>query len=173
MSASGKGVTVCTHCGKQHDLPLSFAADYPDPYLALSESDRRTRAQITSDQCILDGAEFYLRGCLELPVRGTGDVFLWGVWARVHEKDFDTVDQYWETEGREHMIGPFKGRMANALDLYPQTTDLRLELRIQPAGVRPLFILEEPGHPLAVEQRIGLSPQKAQEYACWLLNAQC
>jgi hypothetical protein len=93
-----------------------------------------------------------------------------GVWARIHEKDFDTIHDFWEKAGREHMIGPFKGRLANSLSIYPETLNLRLEVKIRPAGERPVFLLEEAEHPLTIEQRIGLNSSKAREYACLLLR---
>jgi len=46
---------VCRTCGQTHKgIPLSFAADFPDIYANMSESDRGTRALISSDQCIID-----------------------------------------------------------------------------------------------------------------------
>src|SRR6185437_10206036 len=155
---------LCHSCGQQHDeIPLSFAADYPDPYANLSREDRDNRALISSDQCIIDREQFYLRGCLELPIIDSEDVFLWGVWARVHEKDFDTIHEFWEKPGRENVIGPFKGRLANSLSIYPETLNLRLEIEIQPVGDRPLFFLEDE-HPLAGEQQQGLTPDKVKDY---------
>jgi len=59
---------VCETCGQSHaDLPFSFAADYPDNYANMSLDQRDLRAVIGSDQCIIDQAQFYIRGCLEIP----------------------------------------------------------------------------------------------------------
>lgn len=162
---------ICHTCGKQHDeIPLSFAADFPDPYANLNREDRDNRALISSDQCIIDQEQFYLRGCLELPIINSDGIFLWGVWARVHEKDFDQINEFWERAGRENVIGPFKGRLANSLSIYPDTLNLRLEIRIQPVGQRPLFVIEEAGHVLSLEQRNGLDMEKAKDYACILMR---
>lgn len=161
----------CHCCGNvHHEIPLGFAADFPDPYANLSRDDRDNRALISSDQCIIDQELFFLRGCLELPIIGSEDVFLWGVWARVHEKDFDTIHQFWEKVGRERLIGPFSGRLMNSLSIYPETFNLRLRIEIQPAGQRLLFVLEEPEHVLTLEQQHGLTRDKANEYACILLR---
>lgn len=102
--------------------PLKFAADFPDTYANLSRDDRDNRALISSDQCIIDQEQFYLRGCLELPIVNSNHIFLWGAWARVHEKDFDQIHEFWETAGREGAIGPFKGRLANSLSIYPRNS---------------------------------------------------
>ena len=162
---------VCSSCGRAHaGVPLSFAADYPDPYANLAPDERDTRAIAGSDQCIIDQREFYIRGCLELPILGTDDVFLWGLWARVKEEVFDEIDDHWESQGRESSIGPYKGRLANALSIYPDTINQRLEIQIRPVGSRPLFILEELDNRLSIEQREGITRQKAEEYACLLLR---
>jgi hypothetical protein len=158
-------------CGKEHSgVPLSFAADFPDSYANLSREDRDIRAVVGSDQCIIDQEQFYIRGCIDLPVDATVGVFLWGVWARVHQADFDEISDHWETQGRERKIGHYKGRLANSLSIYPETFNMKLEIQIEPVGTRPKFRLEELEHPLCVEQRNGLTLQKAQEYACLLLR---
>jgi hypothetical protein len=150
--------------------PLSFAADFPDRYANLSKDEREARAIVGSDQCILDGEEFYIRGCIELPIRDAEEIFLWGVWARVHEADYDEIAENWETEGREKRIGPYKARLANSLSIYPQTLNLILEIKIQPVGTRPRFFLEDEVHPMTVEKKTGLAREKAEEYACLLLK---
>ena len=162
---------LCSSCGLEHTgLPLSFAADYPDPYANLDREARELRAIAGSDQCIIDQEEFYIRGCLEVPIIGTSEVFLWGLWARVKETAFDEISDHWEREGREKTIGPYKGRLANALSIYPDTLNQRLEVQIKPVGSRPLFILEDAENLLAIEQRTGLTAQQAAHYACLLLR---
>jgi hypothetical protein len=162
---------ICACCGKKHSgIPPSFAADFPDPYANLSREERDTRTVVGSDQCIIDQEQFYIRGCIELPVLDTDGVFLWGVWARVHEEDFDEISDHWESEGREKKIGPYKGRLANSLSIYPETFNMKLEIQIEPVGTRPRFRLAELEHLLTVEQRTGLTLEKAREYACLLLR---
>lgn len=171
MSESHVHGYVCSACGRQHsEVPLSFAADFPDAYANMSLDDRENRALISSDQCIIDDDQFYLRGCIELPVLLAEEIFLWGVWARVHERDFDEIHEHWNSAGRENRIGPFKGRLANSISIYPQTLNMKLAIQIRPAGERPVFVLEEPDHPLTQEQQNGLTGEKAREYACLLLR---
>lgn len=162
---------ICSHCGKQHRTSeLSFAADFPDPYFKLRRDERDTRAIVGSDQCVIDGEQFYIRGCLALPVTKSNGVFLWGVWARVHEKDYDEITAHWTTEGRENKIGPYKARLANSLSIYPETLNLKLEIEVEPVGSRPSLFLDEPDHPLALEQENGITMQKAEEYFCLLMR---
>ena len=45
-------------------------------YANLDRNARELRAIASSDQCIIDQEEFYIRGCLEIPIIGTREVFL-------------------------------------------------------------------------------------------------
>ncbi|QOY91403.1 DUF2199 domain-containing protein [Paludibaculum fermentans] len=150
---------------------MSFAADSPDMYANMSESDRETRAVIGSDQCIIDGKWFFLRGCLEIPLIGSREVFLWGLWAILHETDFDEISESWEEVGRQQLHGPFKGRLANSLSAcYEDCLNLKLRIVLRPVGERPLFVLEETEHPLSLAQATGISEQAAVELAVKLLH---
>ena len=162
---------ICASCGQEHaGLPCSFSAESPDAYVALSPQDRAARAVLTSDQCVIDEQQFYVRGCIEIPIRGTDGVFLWGVWAKVEDQFFDAISAHWDREGRESMIGPYEGLLANSLSIYPKTLDLKLRIKIMPLGVRPLFHIEGVDHSLAIEQNYGITPEHAQEYAYHLVR---
>ena len=161
----------CSTCHQFHSgLPLSWAADSPDSFVGLKEQEREERAILGSDQCIIDQEKYFIRGLVELPIIGFGNVFLWGVWASVWKDDFDEISKHWETPGRENLIGPYKGRLNTRLSEYPDTLNLKCTIRIQPVGSRPLFYLDEPEHPLAYEQRQGISLERIQEIASRLAH---
>lgn len=161
----------CTVCGKVHqDLPRSFAADFPDMYADMTREERDDRAIIGSDQCAVAQQWFFIRGCLEIPVLDSTEPFLWGLWASVLETVYDEISESWEESGREKTRGPFKGRLANSLSPYPATLNLKVKILIQAVGTRPLFIVEELDHPLTIEQRGGISKDRAHELASLLLH---
>jgi len=161
---------TCSCCGQEHTTtPFSFAADFPDNYANLNAEERDNRAVISSDQCIIDGSEFWIRGCLEIPILDTEEIFLWGVWATLFEEDFDTIHDHWETPNRENLIGPFKARLGNNLALYLTTSNLKLKVQIEPLGSRPKFFVEE-DHQLQREQRHGISLHTARQYSCQLMS---
>ena len=43
-------------------------------------TDNESAASLTSDDCVIDGTAFFVRGCIEIPVHGQADPFIWGVW---------------------------------------------------------------------------------------------
>jgi hypothetical protein len=162
---------ICHQCGLSHDdIPLSFAADFPDQYASMSPEDRDNRTIIGSDQCIIDSEVFYVRGLVEIPIHDSDDKFLWGVWASVKEEVFDVLSDSWEEQGRESRRGPFKARLGNELALYSDTFNLKMTIIVQPVGARPLFVIDEEAHPLAVAQRIGMSMNEAQDLVSRLLH---
>jgi hypothetical protein len=170
-STMSRGSYLCATCGQSHEgLPFSFAADFPDPYANLPHDQRDSRAVIGTDQCIIDEQQFFLRGCLEIPIIGQAEPFLWGIWASVRAEIFDEVASTWELQGREKTHGPFKGRLANSIRDYPETLNLKLNIVLQSVGTRPLFYVEESEHPLAQEQQHGISYQQAMERASFSLH---
>lgn len=164
---------LCRTCGEIHEkLPVSFAADFPDNYANLVPEQRDVQASFTSDQCVIGQKEFFLRGCLELPILGKNGVFVWGVWASMWEQDFDEIQDSWTENGRENRRGPYKGRLANALTkTYDfQVANLPVTIRVRPAGERSLFLMDEPENPLAVAQRDGITLEEVERLAARLLH---
>ena len=66
--------------------------------------------------------------------------------------------------------GPYKGRLNNSLAVYPETLNLKLEITLQPVGMRPLFKIQEETHPLAIEQQSGITCKRAMELVALLMH---
>lgn len=163
---------ICATCGKSHeDIPLSFAADFPDNYAYMPEDERKHRAIANADQCVIDGKEFYVRGCLEIALHDSKEIFLWGLWASVSRECFSEMIDCREERGREKHHGPFNGWLGNSLKVYsPETFNLRLSIKLSPVGERPLFIVEAPEHPLGIAQRNGMSNEQVQDLLSALMH---
>jgi hypothetical protein len=156
---------TCATCGESHeDIPLSFAAEYPDNYANMSAEERDQRAIAGTDQCVIDQNEFYIRGCLEIPLPEGDGSFLWGLWASVWKDDYLEIADCWEE-------GPYKGRLANSLKTYsPDTADLKLSIKLQAVGQRPLFIIDDTDHPLGIAQRKGMTNQEVHDLVSLLMH---
>lgn len=162
----------CATCGQWHaDLPLAYGTRAPDIYGGIPESERAARAELSSDQCIIDGEHFFVRANIELPVVDAEQSFSWGVWVSLSEASFDRVSDLWETPGRESEP-PFFGWLSTTLpfSVYPSTLNLKTHVHLQPVGVRPLVELEPTDHPLAVEQREGITLARVAEIAALVLH---
>lgn len=122
------------------------------------------------EQCVIGGEHFFVRARLVLPITDSADEFDWGVWVSLSEANFDRMSQLWSSDERVHEP-PCFGWLATELPLYrPSTLNLRTNLHSKPVGVRPTVELEPTDHPLAVEQRIGITLARVRAIAEQLLH---
>src|SRR5205807_1499801 len=73
------GDLECSRCGDVHSGIPGYSFVAPWPWYTTPESERRTSV-LTEDHCILLGEDYFIRGCIEIPVNGENDPFIWGVW---------------------------------------------------------------------------------------------
>jgi hypothetical protein len=141
---------------------MSFGADAPYWYDVVAPEGRERRAELSSDQCVIDGEHYFVRGALEIPVIDGDESFTWGVWVSLSQKNFERMSELWEMSGRESEP-PYFGWLSTALPCYPDTLNLKTHVHTRPVGERPLIELEPTEHPLAVEQRNGISMARVKE----------
>jgi len=163
---------ACQRCGGRHrGLPMSHGTDAPaywDPSLAGDES-----SALEQEHCIIKDEHFFVRGRLVIPVTDAvaGTESDWGVWVSLSRGNFTRALSLWTTPGREREQ-PYFGWMSTELPLYqPSTLSLKTRVHTQAVGQRPLIELEPTDHPLAVEQRTGITLARVQEIAETLLHA--
>lgn len=157
---------TCRCCGKQYDtLPLDYGTSAPALWFGLSESDREARAVLTADYCRIDEHQF-LRGCIEVPVHGLNDVFVWGAWVSLSEESMERAMELWDAPVIDGEPPRF-GWLCSALPIYPQTVGLKTHVHFRPE-LRPRIELEPTDHPLALEQRNGMTIARVEEIAAIL-----
>ena len=66
----------------------AFDAEAPLFYYLIPEHERAARCELSSDVCVVDGKYFFVRGCIEIPVHGADEPFVWGVWVSLSEASF-------------------------------------------------------------------------------------
>ncbi len=153
---------MCSFCGESHDGVPSFAADAPLSYHDIPPAQRAERCDLGSDDCVIDGEHFFVRGCIEIPVHGEAEPLSWGVWVSLSQASHLQWIGSFDLQRRSH-IGPFFGWLNARLEPYPDTTNLKTSVHLRDAGIRPLIELEPTEHPLSREQREGISPERAAE----------
>lgn len=156
----------CATCGESHDLAeISLGADAPAQWEMISEAEL-ANSELTRDQCIIrsaDGAtHLFVRGCLEVPIRGTTRSFSWGVWVSLSEASFSEMSEHWDDPLRTS-LGPYFGWLCTPLPSYPDTMFLRTHVHQRDVGVRPLVEVEPTSHPLAIDQRDGIDQTRLQD----------
>jgi hypothetical protein len=63
---------------------------------------------------------------------------------------------------RSH-VGPFFGWLSAEVPFYPSTENLKTRVHLRDSGIRPFIELEPTNHPLAVEQRAGITADRVAE----------
>jgi hypothetical protein len=166
-----KGYT-CRVCGEYHpELSMHYGSLAPASWFAIPEAERERRCLLSSDQCVIDDEHFYIFGNLEIPVHGVAERFSWDVWVSLSEANFTRATMLWNQPGRESEP-PYFGWLSTLLPDYPQTLLLKTHVHTRPVGQRPWIELEPTDHPLAVEQRQGITLARVQEIAELVLHGQ-
>jgi hypothetical protein len=160
----------CRVCGEYHEgLPLHYGAAAPAVYYMIPEAERAERTLLSSDQCVIDDEYFFVVGNIDIPIIGHDEMFSWDVWVSLSRENFTRAYKLWTTPGRESEP-PYFGWLSTALPGYPDTLSLKTNVHTREVGRRPFVELEPTDHPLAVEQRTGITWDRVQEIAEQVLH---
>jgi hypothetical protein len=161
---------LCRTCGAWHTtLPLSFSVKAPLAASRIPAEELEQRVVITPDQCVIDGTKFFIRGRIVVPIRELEEPFIWGVWAEISPKSFIRTQELWKIQGREQEP-PYPGWLDTEIPPYGNTINLEVAVRTQVVGRRPHFELTDAEHPLAEEQRNGITLERIEEIASLCLH---
>lgn len=160
---------TCRGCGKQHaGLPFSYGAEAPAYWHPSLENDERS--VLEDDICIIQTEHYFVRARLILPVVDADQDFEWGVWVSLSRDNFKRMFDLWESDARVEEP-PYFGWLSTELPVYPSTINLKTNVHSEPVGTRPHVELEPTDHPLAVDQRKGITVARVQEIAERLLHS--
>ncbi|MBY6036953.1 DUF2199 domain-containing protein [Fictibacillus nanhaiensis] len=161
---------LCSCCGKYHnELHFNYASPAPIYYEEATRRERKKRFEINDDLCVMDGEHFFIRGCMEIPVIGSNEPFVWGVWVSLSEENFELTLEHWEDPDREKLDTMF-GWLSTDLPLYPDTLNLKTYVHTRSTDLSPFIELEPTDHPLSKEQRQGITLDRVKEIAQFFCN---
>ncbi|MBX2802541.1 MAG: DUF2199 domain-containing protein [Myxococcales bacterium] len=160
----------CALCGEAHDeLPTVFGAEAPWRLL-VPEAEFAQRVKLDDSVCVVDDEHFFMRGQIHLPIHAHDEPFIWSVWCSVSTDSFHRMIRTWDDPDRVKEP-PVFGWLHTSLPLYePDTLHLKTMLHEREPGVVPRVEVEPTDHPLAVEQRQGISMARVEEMAHILLG---
>jgi hypothetical protein len=162
----------CSICGERHDLAeISFGANAPIQWNLLSDVERKN-SELTGDQCVIqtgEGRHFFVRACLDIPIKDTDRSFTWGVWVSLSERSFEEMCDHWEDPNRNE-LGPYFGWLCTKIPGYPDTVFLKTDVRQREVGLRPLVELEQSRHPLALHQYEGITVAELESLVADILH---
>ncbi len=162
---------TCYTCGVAHDdVPLCFGIEAPWRAL-VSESEFSQRVELNPDQCVVDGRNFFVRGHIEIPIRGYPDPMAFSVWSSISQQSFVHMCQRWEAPDRA-ADPPYFGWLCSPIAVYPSTIHSKLSIQSRSVGFIPLFTVEPTSHSLALDQNNGISIERWHAIAHRLLHVQ-
>ena len=148
---------ICAICGEEHDdLPAIGSAA---PFHWSSDLESESNSLLTADLCIIEGRDYFIRGVIQIPIHDTEITFDWGVWVTQKKENFELYRKHFDDGVK---IGPFFGWLSTEIDYYSEETlNLKTMAHFSTDGTRPLIELEPTAHPLAVQQRDGITLEEA------------
>ncbi|WP_051221537.1 DUF2199 domain-containing protein [Conexibacter woesei] len=154
----------CEACGETHDgVPFTLKIRCPSSWT--DGAAVHPESELLDAHCVIGGERFFLHGFVLIPVTDAERDFEWGIWVEVDEKDFLLRCARWSARGRER-DAPVPGRLAVTLPGYGGSTlGIPGLLQDREVGLRPVFTLTDAGHPLAREQRLGITMARVIDLA--------
>ncbi|HZS46438.1 MAG TPA: DUF2199 domain-containing protein [Blastocatellia bacterium] len=162
----------CATCDEIHEGLPDIGWDRPDPCYAIPEGEGEgegdQRINLTSDTCIIDNEDFFIRGVLEIPINGQQASLGLGVWVSQKRENFYKYLENFDSAD----IGPFFGWLSNSIGYYLEDTYcLKTMAHFRGCNDRPTIELEPTNHSLAIDQREGISLEKAWEIVHSLIGS--
>ena len=156
----------CKLCGRPF-FPLSFHVPSPRVWEKFTDEQKSHRnMRLSADLCQAHD-DYFIRGILEVPILNSnataeisaslqartktvkckyadivqpGQLFLsFGLFVQVSKVSFDAYVSNWTVQGRENMMEPMEGFIANIVPHWKSTLNLECKLIVQSVGCRPII----------------------------------
>jgi hypothetical protein len=90
-------IWTCHCCGQQFNTLLTdYAFAASNQWDAVSQEERDSRTRHSADVCIIDRKDFFVRGCIEMPIIAADATFIGGVWVSVSRASFVRIHELWD-----------------------------------------------------------------------------
>ena len=146
---------------------MHLAADFPDPWPNGNAREENAALRLdgdflSEDFCVLGGEYFMVRSVLEIPVHDVAKPFGFGCWSTLSRANFDKYVEGFD-DGAYPDMGPWSGWLVNQLADYIGTKPEAVWLSPQADRQRPLLHIQDPAHPLAIDQTNGITAERVLE----------
>ncbi|KGO92432.1 DUF2199 domain-containing protein [Flavobacterium subsaxonicum] len=170
-SKKDTSVYTCSSCGKQHDNWPAIGYNEPHYYSALSNEEKTTIAQLSSDFCEIqypDETSRFIRATLDLFVDDNCEDLNYGLWVSLSEKSFDDYKANFNNPNYE---GVYFGWISNTLEGYKDSLSIPTDVKCRTGGSRPEVIPHHDfDHPLVRDYYNGISKAVAQQRINDIIN---
>jgi hypothetical protein len=161
---------TCSICGQEHEEEVrDVRARYPEAYFELPPEERDERTRDGGDFFLVElveGDRHFIRALIEVPIAGSDDHFRWGIWVELSEEDIrDAWEHYEDDELGWERARSYPGRLASKLPEYGTTLGATGVVRLREGTLVPAFELDRSAAALSVDQREGITVERARELA--------
>jgi len=135
----------------------------PLPYRYLSEVEKETIAELTSDFCIIrhpEQTEYYIRCTLIQKVIDHCEDLHYGLWSSLSEKSFLDYSENFKNQNHENQ---YFGWLSNNISEYDFKEYIPTTVVTQTNGNRPeIFPHEDFEHPFVIDYYKGITKKEAE-----------
>jgi hypothetical protein len=161
----------CGHCGKWHEgLPKSWNFEAPVYWDYADKSLKSGDSELKDDLCVIKGEHFFIKGNIDIPVLDDNSTFTLSAWTSLSKANFQRATDLWSQPKRVEEP-PYFGWLSSMVPGYPDTINLKSYVHSRAVGIKPLIELEPTEHPLALEQKAGISLARVAELAAFFLHS--
>jgi hypothetical protein len=158
-------VYTCALCDKVHEGLPAITFDAPALYYEIPEDERDERAHLSADFCVIDNEHYFVRTVLTLPIKQHAETLEWGVWGSLSTDNFKRYAETFDDDGQSK-LGAMFSYFSSRLRGYPETLNETTTVHPRDGRQRPRVEFHSTSlHPLAVDQRDGISYERAIELA--------
>jgi hypothetical protein len=159
------GSWICSTCAQSHEgVATGYSYEAPWTWYTVAEEEREQRCFLNADYCVIDNEDFFVRGCLEIPIIGHEEPLIWGVWVSLSKSNFEREQSLADNPERIKEP-PYFGWLSSRIEIYPDTAALKTHVHTRQVGTRPFIQLEATDHSCSHEQRTGIAAERLTEIA--------
>jgi hypothetical protein len=141
---------------------MNYSVAAPRNWFGLTEEERTSRTKLSDDVCIIDDCEYYIHGCLEIPVLDNSENLIFGVWVSVSKESLLYFMDQWDARIVEDDPPRF-GWLSTWVKGYPEPHEIQCYIFLRSNNLRPSIVLQPTEYPLSVEQQHGITLDRVKQ----------
>ncbi len=166
-----KSTFECESCETKYDeIPLCFGSDFPDYYYTVPPNEIKKRVELEKSLCVVDKTHFFHRGRITIPIVDFDKDLYFDIWTSISRENFEIRMDCWDSTNRKD-YGPYFGWVQNQIPTYENTINIKSKAIEQEVGIIPEIKITEVNHQLAIDQKNGITYQKAKEIVEFILKS--
>jgi len=154
----------CEICGQTHDEWPALTFDAPLSYNELTQKEKNTIAELTTDFCTIEHesqTDRFIRCTLTQKVNSHPESLDYGIWVSLSEKSFN---DYWENFDSENYETSYFGYLCNEIPGYPSTLNIYTNVFTQKGTRRPIVVPHRTFvHPFVTDYYDGITVAEAEK----------